>query len=185
MTLISSMPSLRPGDLERLEHEGGVEFVNGKLVGKPLSAEAARIISTITRLLGNAAAQSGLASVFNESLAYRCFAEDATKVRKPDVSVMRKERLVGFDERSGFMPIPADLAVEVLSPTDRVYDVGDKVEEYLQNGFGVVWVVDPNARTTTVNQANSPALIVGEEDDIGCGSLLPTFRHKVKEFFAP
>jgi hypothetical protein len=40
-------------------------------------------------------------------------------------------------DNPGFIPIPADLAVEILSPTDRVKDVGDKVKDYLKVGFKV------------------------------------------------
>jgi Uma2 family endonuclease len=183
MTVISSTPSLSSADLERLEHDGGVELVNGKIVEKPVSAEAARIIGTIIWLLRSAAAQGGQVSIFSETLAYQCFADDPTKTRRPDISVIRRERLVGFDQRSGFIHFPADLAVEVLSPNDRVYQVGDKVEEYLQAGFGLVWVVDPNTRTVVVHRPDAPPALLHENDEIDCGPLVPAFRHKVSDFF--
>ena len=184
MTTVPATNVLPTEELDRVEHEAGVEFVNGRIVEKPVSIESGRIVSTIDRLLGTAAAQQNDVWIFSQCVAYRCFSDDPTKVRKPDLSAVRRERMTGIDQRIGFMPIPADLAVEVLSPTDLVYDVGDKVEEYLQAGFGLVWVVDPNTRTVAVHRPDGPPALLRENDQIDCGPLLPAFRHKVSEFFA-
>jgi Uma2 family endonuclease len=82
------------------------------------------------------------------------------------------------------MPIPADLAVEVLSPTDLAYDVAAKIDEYLRNGFPLVWVVEPNTRTVVVHRADGSVTKLRDNDEISGESALPDFRCKVAEFFA-
>src|SRR6516164_11669467 len=42
------------------------------------------------------------------------------------------------------------LAVEVLSPNDVIWEINEKIDEYLDAGVLVVWVVDPHDRTVTV-----------------------------------
>ena len=82
------------------------------------------------------------------------------------------------------MPIPADLVVEVLSPQDRAYDVWLKTEEYLANGFKLIWEVHPHTRTVVIHRADGSVAKLHEQDDITGESLLPGFKCKVGEFFA-
>ena len=64
-------------------------------------------------------------------------------VRTPDVGFIRADRVPSARTR-GFFPGPPDLAVEVVSPTDRGGEVLAKVRNWLAAGCQVVWVADPN-----------------------------------------
>jgi len=174
-----------PDELIRARDEGGVEFVNGQLVEKPVSIESTRVAGNIFYALKDYARKTGLIESFDSSLGYQCFPERPTHFRKPDVSAIRRERLAGLDPDSGTVPIPPDLAVEVLSPTDFAYDVALKLEEYLANGFKLVWVVHPNTKTVVIHRADGSVAKLHEQDDITGESLLPGFTCKVAEFFVP
>ena len=137
-------------DLAHLQDEAGVEFVNGEILEKPASIDSSEIELIVGSLLRVVAARTGTARVFPSSMGYQCFADDPAKFRKPDVSVVRKDRATGIDPKSGCFRIPPDLAVEVLSPNDLASEISAKVEDYLQNGFTVIWVVDPVTRTVMV-----------------------------------
>jgi Uma2 family endonuclease len=182
MTL-QSLP-ISDEDLHHARDTGGVEFVNGQLVEKPVSKEASRVAAEIIFLLKSHLRGSGGAEVFDCSLGYQCFPEEPSRFRKPDVSVIRQERLAKLDPDLGLMPIHADLAVEVLSPTDFAYDVAAKIDEYLRNGFPLVWVVEPNTRTVVVHRADGSVTKLRDNDEITGESALPDFRCKVAEFFA-
>jgi Uma2 family endonuclease len=123
------------------------------------------------------------ARVFPASMGFRCYPDDPSKFRKPDVSVVRADRLAKVDSQEGFVPIPADLAVEVVSPNDLATDVAEKVQEYLANGFGLVWVVYPDSRTVVVYRPDGSANLLRAGDEITAGAALPGFRCKVGEFF--
>jgi len=181
---IADPPVLSRQDWNRLAQEGGVEFVGGQILEKPVSIESSRIGATINRLLGNEAAKSKVADVFDSSLGYKVFPEEPEKFRKPDVSLIRVEKLAGISPASGFSRVPADLAVEVISPGDAAYDVFEKVEEYLQHGFGILWVVQPNTRSVLVYRSDGSTTLLHERDQITGESALPTFRCEVSEFFA-
>jgi Uma2 family endonuclease len=170
-------PSAEPQDVK------GFELVNGQLVEKRMSRGSSRAGLTIGYLFECAARRCGGVEVHGSELGYRCFAPDPRGYRKPDVSVIRTDRLAGVPTDVGLMPVPADLVVEVLSPNDLAYRVSQKVRLYLDNGFRTVWVVDPSVRTVAVFTADAPGRVLRETDEIDAGDLLPGFRCKVADFF--
>jgi Uma2 family endonuclease/acyl carrier protein len=173
-----------PDEVLRAQNEGGVEFVNGQLVEKPVSLESSRVAARIVYLLNQHVQRTGEAIICDSSLGYQCFAEEPARYRKPDVSAIRRERLAGLDPDPGLMLIPADLVVEVISPGDTVYDVSKKIEEYLENGFKLIWVVHPNTKTVVIHRADGSVGKLHEDDEIVGESVLPSFKCQVAEFFA-
>ncbi|CAA9523775.1 MAG: hypothetical protein AVDCRST_MAG91-2363 [uncultured Sphingomonadaceae bacterium] len=117
MSTIETQAVLSAQDLLRYEGEGGIEFAHGQLWEKPVSIASARVAARIIAVLGDGAEKSGGADVFGSSMGYRCFREEPLRFRKPDVSVVRRDRIKDLDPNESFMPIPPDLAVEVISPT--------------------------------------------------------------------
>lgn len=181
---VSSPPASEPREALIHESEAGVEFVNGQIVEKPVSIESSKVEMEVAFLLKAEAKRSGTMEVFGSSMGYRCYRDDPKMYRKPDVSVIRAERLAGIDPQEGFMPIPADLVVEVISPNDLHDDVVDKVDEYLKNGFGIVWVVNPPTRTVHVYRRDGSISLLHEADEISGESALPGFKCRVADFFA-
>ena len=57
-------------------------------------------------------------------------------VRAPDLAWIRKERweVLSEDEQEEFAPICPDFVVELLSRTDRLETIKDKMQEYIDNG---------------------------------------------------
>jgi Uma2 family endonuclease len=65
----------------------------------------------------------------------------AERFRVPDVVIVRGGRPVGR-----VITAPPEVVVEVLSPDDRATDVQDKIDDYLEFGVQVVWLIDPEKR---------------------------------------
>lgn len=184
MTRAPAAPPLSEPELIRLAELPGVEYAGGRVVEKTMSIGASQVEVAACVLLHMEASRTGEAKVFSQSLNYRCFADEPAKFRKPDVSVIRAQRLEGLNPDDGFIHFPADLVVEVLSPPDVAIDVAAKVEEYLTNGFPLVWIVNPNTRTVTIHRANGSVALLHEHDEITGERALPAFRCKVGAFFA-
>ena len=182
MTL-ADPPLVLTQDAHRLADEAGIEFVGGQIVQKPVSIESSRIGIRVGMLLGNEADASGDAEVYDSSLGYKVFPDDPQNFRKPDLSIVRADRLAGLDLSDGFMRVPADLVVEVLSPGDLAYDVAAKVDEYLRYGFRTVWIVQPNTRSVNVYRSDGTNALLRGDDVITCENALPGFRCRVSEFF--
>jgi Uma2 family endonuclease len=172
-----------PQQLLQAENEAGVEYVHGQLVEKPVSIESSDIEGNIYFLLRTEATKSKTVCVFTASLGYRCFPQDPKGFRKPDVTVIRSDRIAHLAPRTGLVPLPPDLAVEVLSPGDRSYDVGDKIQEYFGAGFKLIWIVEPNLRSVSIYRADGSISHLREQDEITGETAFPSFKCKVAEFF--
>jgi Uma2 family endonuclease len=183
MTLIAEKHRVTPEELLAMPDAVAYELLDGRLVERHASRESSRVAAQIIYLLQTAAAPTGGAEVYGPDLGYQCFVDDPARVRKPDVSAIRLDRLVNIPPDPGYMPIPADLAVEVLSPNDLAYEVSAKVADYLKNGFGVVWVADPHVKTVAVYTADAPGRILREGDEIDAGRAIPGFRCRVGDLF--
>src|SRR5690242_19169627 len=73
---------------------------------------------------------------------------DPDTVRGPDISYWSKERLPVVPK--GYIEIPPDLAVEVVSPHDHYSRVQKIVRHHLTHGVRLLWVVDLEDRSVTV-----------------------------------
>src|SRR3954452_2213270 len=131
MSAVASEPTYTPEDLLSLPDNGkGYELVRGRLVEQCMGGFASWVASQIKFLLVAFGQNRGLGWVLDSEGSYQCFRDDPGKVRKPDVSFIRRGRLPGERIPAGHVPLPPDLAVEVVSPNDTAYEVDAKVEEY-------------------------------------------------------
>jgi Uma2 family endonuclease len=104
-------------------------------------------------------------------------------VRGPDV--MFYEDAKNYEElEKKFGKTPPLLAVEVLSPNDRIGKVNRRIKEQLDFGTGLVWVVDPESRNVTVYRPGKGYSVLEESEEITGEDVLPDFRCRVAEFFA-
>jgi len=105
-------------------------------------------------------------------------------VRAPDVGFVKTSRIPASGRPVGFWEGAPDLAVEVVSPSDTITEVDEKVDDYLSNGTSMVWIVNFQRRTVTVHRANANPIILREKDFLDGFDLLPGFRCPVSEIFS-
>jgi Uma2 family endonuclease len=116
---------------------------------------------------------AGLGWVFPADAGYQCFPDAPNKVRKPDASFIRRERLPEGPHARGFTRIAPDLAVEVLSPHEYATDVETKLQEYLDAGVQLVWKVNPEARLVTVLRVDGTGNRLREDDELSGENIIP------------
>lgn len=78
---------------------------------------------------------------------------------------------------------PPIAAVEILSPSNRYGEVMDKVDEYLDTGCRVVWVLDPRRRTVTVYRPGQGPELFNAQQTLRGDPELPGFACPVAELF--
>lgn len=78
-----------------------------------------------------------------------------------------------------------DLAIEILSPDDRMSRVMTKIRFYLENGVRLVWLIDPDRRTVTVFTTPERGRILTDGDTLDGGDVLPGFACAVAEILPP
>jgi len=176
---------LTAGDFAALPEEDGyrLELSRGRLVREPAPGlRHAEVAGRVYRLLWRAGEEEGVGRVLFD--AGFILAEDPPTVRVPDVSFVASGRILDVDAGDGFGRGPPDLAVEVVSPSNRVSDMQRKALEYLDAGARLVWVVDPAERTVTVYRSRQDIRILQGSDALGAPDLIPTIRVPVEELFA-
>lgn len=109
-------------------------------------------------------------------------ARERRLVLVPDAAFVADRRPAGDAIKRMFDGAP-DLAVEVVSPTDRASKVDEKVQLWLDNGTRLVWVLWPATRTITVHSSDGAARTLKEDDELDGGDVLPGFRIDVAELF--
>ncbi|HET9662477.1 MAG TPA: Uma2 family endonuclease [Thermomicrobiales bacterium] len=101
----------------------------------------------------------------------------------PDAGFVRGDRFpAGIPDR-GFCPAPPDLAVEVISPTDRKADIVQKQELYRRAGVPLVWWVDPDRKTVTVHRLGHEPEVVEATGVLDGGDVLPGFELNLRTIF--
>lgn len=124
----------------------------------------------------------GLGYVTGEGGGY-ILSHDPATVVAPDVGFYRKDRYPGGMPESGFYPMPPDLAVEVISPSDRKSDIAQKQALYAKAGVPLVWWVDPERKTVTVYRLGQAPEIVEGDGVLSGGDVLPGFELMLRSVF--
>ena len=112
--------------------------------------------------LGNWNRQTKLGKAFDSSTI---FALPNGARRSPDVSWVKLERweALTLKEKRGFPPIAPDFVIELVSPSDltnqRYEDLQAKMQEYLDNGVKLGWLIEPSAKTVEIYRPNKPVEI--------------------------
>jgi Uma2 family endonuclease len=110
-------------------------------------------------------------------------ARDPDTVRAPRISVVRKERVPPNIGR-GFFPGPPDLAVDVLSASDRFVEVNRRIRDYFAAGTPLVWVIDPESRSALVYHPDRPVKIVAPDGALDGEGILPGFSLSLPALWA-
>jgi len=125
---------------------------------------------------------AGLGEVYGPDTGFRLFADPDT-VRVPDVSFVTRAHAAEVGEIDGFIPGTPDLAIEVISPTDRYSEVDEKVSEYLEAGTRMVVVVNPRRRVATVYRSPRDIVLLTENDTLDGGDVVPGWSLPLRELF--
>ena len=185
MSSVAINTALTPDDLLAMPDGDRYELVNGELVECDMAFASGLVAGEMLRQLGNFCADTHLGSVSSSDTGYQCFPDDPMKIRKPDVSVVRKGRLPADQVLEGYVRIAPDLAVEVVSPNDLFFEVEAKVAEYLDANVPLIWVVNPQIRMIAVHRADGSVTKLRDTDELSGENILPGFRCTVKDIFQP
>jgi Uma2 family endonuclease len=184
MSIVAAEGQYTPEDLLKMPDGDRYELVDGRLVEHRMSTWPCYVSGRINQRLLNHCDANRLGWVLPEGNTYQCFPGAPGKVRRCDVSFIRRDRMSAAEATSeGHTRIAPDLAVEVVSPNDVAYDIDEKVEEYLGAGVRLVWVVNPHSRIVYVHRRQGTGTILREADELDGEDVVPGFRCRVGDLF--
>ncbi len=150
--------------------------------GQPMGALAATIASFLVSHLNLFAWQHRLGFAVSE-VTFRLLANRPQ--RKPDVAYISYDRWVPqprTEDPPSWNVVP-NLTVEVVSPSDTISDLEEKVRDYFDAGVKLVWVLNPTLRRIYVYDSFTQVRILQENEELNGGEVLPGFRLRVAELF--
>jgi Uma2 family endonuclease len=159
------------------------EIVTGYLLSEPpASFDHGMVAANLHRALLLFVEARGLGSILSADTGF-LLARSPDTVRAPDVAFLSKGRIQASAGVTGFFPGAPDLAVEVLSPSDRPDRAHGKVADYLAAGARMVWIVDPARKSVIVHGSLLSPRVLGPSDTLEGGDLLPGFTIPVAALF--
>lgn len=135
----------------------------------------------IGRRIGNYVDEHNLGTTASNDTGF-ITERDPDSVLGPDICFWGRERLPEVPE--GYIEIAPDLVVEVISPSDRYARIQNKVNEYLEKGVRLIWVMDPEDRSAAVLRGGQKMKVLSENDMLTGEDVLPGFSCRVGDLFA-
>ena len=162
---------------------GSCELVNGEII--PLSPGGFRhseITARVCFLLESHNRLQRLGSVLTGEAGF-IVRRGPDTVRGADVAFISYGRLPKETEITGFLEVPAELIIEVLSDDTSWAEMEKKIGEYHAAGVDLVWVLDPRTLTLQVCARGASPVLLREADIASADPHVPGFSCRVADFF--
>jgi Uma2 family endonuclease len=103
--------------------------------------------------------------------------------RSPDASWVTKERWdrLTSEQQDKFAPLCPDFVVELRSTSDSIKELRDKMQEYMENGARLGWLIDPQSRTVEIYEPGEEAEILHDPKSVAGDPVLPGFVLNMKK----
>jgi len=162
---------------------GRYELVRGEVIQmSPTGFEHGIISANAASAFHNFVKQRPLGIVVGAETGF-ILSRNPDTVRGADVAFISSERAARQKSIEKFFDGPPDLAVEVVSPTDRAADIEEKIRDYLQAGTRLLLVIYPRTKTIAVYRPGKDVQILTLEDALEGYDVLPGFSIPVREIF--
>lgn len=159
------------------------ELVKGELKKMaPAGYEHGTLAALFTGLLITYVRAQKLGTVTAAETGFK-LSSDPDTVRAPDVAFISQKRLDEVGPVQGYWPGAPNLAVEVVSPNDLYTEVNDKVAEWLASGSGMVVVINPRRQQVFVHLSPTEVNVLGVEDTLEGGEVVPGWQLPIRELF--
>lgn len=156
----------------------GYEYVDGKLIPMaPPTMEHGDISMSLSFLLSLHIRENQLGRLYPADTDFKL----GDRLVKPDIAFVSTARLP--ENRRQASPVPPDLAVEVVSPTDIQYRVVEKALAYLNAGTRLVWIIEPVGKTVTVYRSQTDIKTFTIDDTLGGEDVVEGFSCQVSQLF--
>jgi Uma2 family endonuclease len=161
------------------------ELVDGELIMmmSPAGPPHGHVVMTLGIALGVYIEKHQLGAVFGGQTGF-ILTRNPDTVRAPDIAFLREERIPAEGFGSEYFDGAPDLAVEILSPSNRPTAMRRKIEQYFAAGTSLVWVIDFRKRTIVVHARRRTPITLHESDALDGEDVIPGFHYEIAQLFA-
>ncbi|MBE9222249.1 Uma2 family endonuclease [Cyanobacterium stanieri LEGE 03274] len=126
--------------------------------------------------------QKKLGYIFDSST---CFRLPMGSNRSPDVAYIKKERWdkLTEEEKIKFPPIAPDFVLELMSNTDSLKMLQEKMAEYMESGVKLGWLINPDKKEVEIYRRGKEKEILSNPQNLSGENVLPDFILDLTEIF--
>jgi Uma2 family endonuclease len=159
------------------------ELVQGEVVRMtPAGGEHGVVVLRIGARLLAFVEPRGLGAVCAAETGF-LVARNPDTVRAPDTAFISRERMGADPPPKAFWPFAPDLAVEVVSPSERAEEIQERVRDWFAGGARRVWLFYPSVRTVHVLRSPTEVQILGLGEILSGEDVLPGFVCPLADLF--
>jgi Uma2 family endonuclease len=157
------------------------------IIMSPTGGTAGRKNSRLIQQLRNWADIDGTGEVFDSSTV---FVLPNGARRSPDVSwiTLNRWNQLTTAQQDGFPPLAPDFVIELVSPSDiknqRYSDLQAKMQEYLDNGVQLGWLIEPSIKTIEIYRFGAEIEILNHPQTLSGEDILPGFILDLTDIFS-
>ncbi len=154
------------------------------IVMPPTGGETGNRNAEITGQVVSWTKQDGTGAVFDSSTGFKL---PNGADRSPDAAWVRRSRLAQLsrEEKEKFLPLCPDFVIELLSPSDDLEQIQAKMDEYIDNGSRLGWLLDPKSRRVYVYRPGARVVVIESAEEISGEPELPGFVLNLREIWEP
>jgi Uma2 family endonuclease len=155
----------------RLERNAQGELI----VNPPTGGGTGKRNLSLSRQLGNwQDAHPELGEAFDSSTG---FILPNGAYRSPDASWVSRERwdALSKEQQEGFVPLCPDFAIELRSKSDNLKPLREKMQEYLENGTKLGWLIDRKNGNLEIYRLGQDVEILNRPPEVSGENVLPGF----------
>ena len=105
-------------------------------------------------------------------------------IRSPDAAWVASERLTALNpDPEGFLPLAPDFVIELRSASDRLKPLQDKMQEYIDNGVRLGWLLNPKDRAVEIYRMGKGIEVLRSSTEISGEDVLPGFVLSLEGIF--
>ncbi|MDP5121088.1 MAG: Uma2 family endonuclease [Spirosomaceae bacterium] len=106
-------------------------------------------------------------------------------MRAPDVAWINREKIsrIPKEKQKKFLPACPDFVIELRSESDNLSELKAKMEEWIENGTKLGWLIDPKKKQTHVYQPNQKNIIENFATDLTGKNVLEGFSVNLIKLF--
>jgi len=148
---------------------------NGELiVMPPTGGETGKRNSNINLQLGIWNERTQIGELFDSSTG---FTLPNQADRSPDAAWIEKSRWEALtsEQREKFIPLCPDFVIELLSPSDRLSQIQEKMREYMENGCRLGLLINRRNRQVEIYRLGREVEVLDAPSIISCEDVLPGF----------
>ena len=139
---------------------------------------------TIGRRLGNWTELDGTGIAFGSSAG---FTLPKGSMKAADACWILRERwdALSQDEKRRFSHISPDFVIELRSESDSLRHLLEKMEEYIENGVRLGWLIDPRQRRVYIYRPSETVQVLEDPATVSGDPELPGFTLDLREIWGP